>query len=227
MTDGEPRPTRPCVNCGGLPDTKSPDWNLLLGKRDLPSASVLLTPETSPTEGVSFLVKELLSCAPHSLEILQASEAQYPLMMPVPLSHNNLQILKLVCSGASLTVVDLNIEVGFAAPQRKALCLVAARTARPCSLLEDMVLLADFLHAQAATKDTWRAVEHLLSFLMSSEEALRFDKWPEALGSVLSALMEWEFDGGKRPGDSTVLQRLTANTVDMPQALVAYCHCGE
>ena len=205
----------------GLPDTKSPDWDLLLGKRHLPSASVLLTPGNPSLEGVSFLVEELVSCAPHSLKILQDSGAELPLKMSVPLSHKNLQNLK-ASSGSVLECVGATTEVGVAVPQRKATCLVMAQTASVCSLLQEMVLLAEFLHAQAATKDAWSTVA---DFAWRSEEALRFAKWPEVLGSVLGSLMDREFH--LWPGDSSVLQRLIANTGDVPQALVAYCHCGE
>ena len=88
----------------------------------MPSASVLLTPENSPEEEVSLLIEEQLCCAPHSLEILRASEAQYPLMMSLSLSHNYLQDLKLVCSGSPLRKAGAGIDVGAAAPQRQTVC---------------------------------------------------------------------------------------------------------
>ena len=220
MTDGESQPVCPCVHCGGLPDTKSPDWDLLLGKRHLPSASVLLTPGNPSLEGVSFLVEELVSCAPHSLKILQDSGAELPLKMSVPLSHRNLQNLK-ASSGSVLECVGANTEVGVAVPQRKPRASKWHRQQGLAHCCRKWCCWQNFcMHRQP--RRTHGALLPTLPGALRTPSALQ---WPEVLGSVLGALMDREFH--LRTGDSSVLQRLTANTVDVPQALVAYCHCGE
>ena len=110
---------RPCTHCGGLSGSQVPDWDLLLGRRELPDSSVLLLPDAPPgaSEGVSLSVQALHKCAPRILQILEESEAKSPLSISVPLSLDELRCLVLMSNGGDLSDQD---AVSVAAQQQGA-----------------------------------------------------------------------------------------------------------
>ena len=86
--------------------------------------------------------------------------------------------------------------------------------------------MADFLHAQGAEWEAWDFLHDFVTDL-GPEQAMRFDRWPELLGSLLAVLVKAEPDQFSGEGDGSILRRLTEHTVDMPQALRVYCSEGE
>ena len=100
------------------------------------------------------------------------------------------------------------------------------RMALPLAIvLQNMMNLVNFWHAEQAAEDAWRIARRFVLHL-EEEEALQFDKWPGLLESVLEVMVE-NFPYGEHPEDGVVLHRLLANTVDVPQALSTYCHLSE
>lgn len=98
MAGESPPRKRPCVQCGGPPESDRPDWDLWLGMRQLP-AFVLLFPRDSQgaAEGVSIEVKALRTFAPQILQILQGGDAKLPLTLAVDLSAEELQYFAAFC----------------------------------------------------------------------------------------------------------------------------------
>ncbi len=111
------------------------------------------------------------------------------------------------------------LQLSFAQPRANTSCW-----------LQEVLALADFLHAQGADYAQWCPITTYVRCNTTVEEALRFSVWPQALRGVCRTVMDNEFngvDGRKLAGDGTVLERVTAGTVDVPGALAEWVREGE